>query len=120
MGFSKLSSTGQVRVLLYPEDNTTTTSDSIVFACIATGVPPPDIIWLKDSVQLSNELSNITESRFSNDSGYFTLSVLTLCDLELSDSGQYSCVASNNISTGQVTDSRDFTLEVQGTHSSVV
>ena len=115
---SNIISLDGVLIFVSPNNTIATFNTSIVFTCTAIGISSPDITWLKDGTSLSGDF-NITEDRLSSDGLHFiTLSVLTLCDLESSDSGQYSCVASNNISTGQVTDSRDFTLEVQGESSS--
>ena len=101
-------------ILLFPVNTNSSVGDAILFTCTAAGIPPPEITWLKDGLPLMNDLSNVTESRLSNNSGHFTVSVLTLCDLELSDSSEYSCIASHNISSGIETDVRSFTLEVQG------
>jgi len=55
---------------------------------------------------------NISESSLSNSSSYFAISVLTLCDLRLSDSDTYSCTGSNNVSVEGVVSS--FTMSVEG------
>ena len=110
-------------LLLYPEDTITNITTAIVSSCTATGIPTPDIAWLKDGTSLTSELDsrvNISQNSFFNDSGHFTLSVLSICDLDFSDSSEYSCVASNTLGTGQATDTRSFTLEVQGTQLTCV
>ena len=88
-------------------------ADSVALSCTAAGIPAPQMTWFKDGLPLSNGY-NITEERFSNSSNYFTVSVLNLCDLQLSDSGEYSCTASNTITEGTATDIRSFILEAQG------
>ena len=101
-------------MLLYPGDTIAMVGDSLVPSCTAAGIPAPQIEWSKDGLTLPTQLFNITEEQFSNSSNYFTVSVLNLCDLQLSDSGEYSCTASNTITEGTATDTRSFMLEAQG------
>lgn len=106
--------TGAVDVLLYPDNTIARVSESLALTCTAAGIPAPEITWFKDDILLTDEAYNITERQFSNDSSHYTVSVLNLCDLQLSDSGEYSCTASNTITEGRVTDTRSFMLEAQG------
>lgn len=109
-----LSVLGGASVLLYPGDTITTTGTHLALTCTAAGIPPPQITWSLDGQLLASESYNITEEQFFNDSSHFTLSVLNLCDLQFSDSGEYSCTASNTITEGTATDTRFFMLEAQG------
>ena len=105
--------TGIVDMLFYPGDTIAMVADSVALSCTAAGIPAPQIAWFKDGLPLTNGY-NITERQLSNSSNYFTVSVLNLCDLQLSDSGEYSCTASNTITEGTATDTRSFMLEAQG------
>ncbi|XP_019904855.2 hemicentin-1 isoform X2 [Esox lucius] len=69
---------GEVGVLL---------NDSVQLVCRAQGTPPPSIQWLKDGMALEAGLRGL---RISPDG-----STLTLSGAQTSDSGKYTCVASN-------------------------
>ena len=97
----------------HPGDTIAMVGDNTAPSCTAAGIPAPQIAWFKDGLPLTSGF-NITEEQFSNPSNYFTVSVLNLCDLQLSDSGEYSCTASNTITEGTATDTRSFMLEAQG------
>ena len=114
MAVFMLTPLGAASILLSPGDTITSVGDSLTLSCTAAGIPAPQISWYKDGLLLTTGLDNITETQSSNASNHFTVSDLNLCDLQLSDSGQYSCVASNSISAGTVTDTRSFMLEAQG------
>ena len=101
---------GGARLFVFPNDSIANVGDSFIFVCMAEGIPQPYITWMRNGLSLNME-ANITEERFSNDSSYFTMSTLNLCTLQFSDSGMYSCSASN---IGTITDSVSFSLDVQG------
>ena len=101
---------GGARLFVFPSDSIANVGDSLAFICLAEGIPQPYITWMRNGLPLNME-ANITEERFSNDSSYFTMSILNLCTLQFSDSGMYSCSASN---IGTITDSVSFSLDVQG------
>ena len=79
--------------------------NSVIFECTATGIPAPEITWLKDGV----ELNSISDPRitfgfasdpmdFSRDDGETVLGVtrnLTLANTVDEDSGSYVCMATN-------------------------
>ena len=111
----------------YPSDNTTiaptnmspqiTTSpgdavylrgESPQFTCTATGLPLPSISWLRDGSALSTGAKySITST--SDDS--LVTSTLIVLNLVLTDTGTFTCSASN--SEGTVSSS--YTLTVEGT-----
>lgn len=103
---------GRAAILLYPGDTEASAQSSLVLTCVAFGIPAPEIVWEHNNLTLTSPHSNITTEIFSNDTGLFAVSVLNLCNVELSDSGQYSCLASNS---GMNTETRSFTLNIQGT-----
>ena len=88
--------------------------ETLSIPCTASGIPPPEITWLKNGQPLPEGSFNVTKNMFANDSSHFTLSVLHLCQLQLEDTDSYSCRASNNISQGESTDTAVFMIDVQG------
>ena len=97
-----------------PTNTTANVSNSVALTCTAAGIPPPQVQWFRNSLSLSQDRVNTTESTIENATSYFTTSTIVLCDLELSDTDSYSCVATNNISGGLARVSRSFSLTVQG------
>jgi len=98
-----------------PTNTTANVSNSVALTCTAAGIPPPQVQWFRNSLSLSQDIRvNTTESMVENATSYFTTSTIVLCDLELSDTDSYSCVATNNISGGLARVSRSFSLTVQG------
>ncbi|XP_078609890.1 uncharacterized protein LOC144881063 isoform X2 [Branchiostoma floridae x Branchiostoma japonicum] len=82
-----------------------------LFKCVATGLPEPTITWFRNDEQVSNISSLAGRIAFLSEHpshGTFTQSVMTLANINSADSGQYSCVATNE--QGQVTET--FTLDV--------
>uniref|UniRef100_A0A8C9R6U4 Hemicentin-1 n=1 Tax=Scleropages formosus TaxID=113540 RepID=A0A8C9R6U4_SCLFO len=73
-----------------PEDEQVTEiiSNPVTFACDATGIPPPSVTWLKNSQPIENAES--LEMHILSGGNK-----LQIARLQLSDSGTYTCVASN-------------------------
>lgn len=96
------------QILSSPEVSTVVLSGtSLTFDCIATGLPLPNFMWSRESVNIiSDSHISIVESI----EGSNVTSSLTISDVQLSDAGSYSCIASN--SEGDHTS--DFTLIVEG------
>ncbi|KAM4548643.1 hemicentin-1 isoform 1-T1 [Odontesthes bonariensis] len=65
-----------------------TISNPISFACDATGIPPPSLTWLKNGRTIENS-DSLEMHIFSGGSK------LQIARLQLSDSGTFTCVASN-------------------------
>ncbi|KAJ7986246.1 hypothetical protein DPEC_G00337960 [Dallia pectoralis] len=64
-------------------------NDSVQLVCHAQGTPPPTIQWLKDGTAFETGFKGL-RSRISTDG-----STLILSEAQSSDSGKYTCVASN-------------------------
>ena len=89
-------------LVIFPSDYVANVSDSISAPCTARGYPTPVINWYKDgSLLISSPGVNITNLLVHP---LHVMSVLELCDLQLSSMGRYSCIASNSLSS----DSRNF------------
>ena len=76
--------------------------DTTVFTCSATGIPAPEITWLKEGRPFDQDYDsrvtlntpNITEPNTIADL-YLVHRTLTLIDTKDADSGNYTCVAEN-------------------------
>ncbi len=102
----------------YPGDSLVNISDGISFMCVASGNPMPEIIWSKDGAPLTSQEGegsgediriDITsvESR-----SLFVVSILQICDTQISDFGRYACISSS--STFNDSDTREFSVTVFG------
>lgn len=98
-------------ILDSPENSTASIGMPVSFTCSASGVPLPDISWLKDGSLLNSDAYNITDT---TNGTYLVRSVLVIENLQLTSAGKYSCTAFNNLTTGQETDTESFTLQVYG------
>jgi len=92
-------------------------TDPVIFTCSATGIPPPEITWMKNGMPLSNTRVTITDPTmpelYSTDGGniFLVSRNLSLDNAMSTDSGTYTCVVSNgNI----VQQTQNFDLFVNG------
>ena len=79
---------------------------TVTLHCRVQGFPTPDITWLKDG-----EFVNDTDISYFT-SSFTTDSYLTIPSLLISDSGNYSCNASNDLVSLQYATSIEGTLTV--------
>ncbi|XP_056893820.1 hemicentin-1 isoform X2 [Takifugu flavidus] len=70
------------------EDVAETISNPVSFACDATGIPPPSLVWIKNGRPIEN--SESLEMHIFSGGGK-----LQIARSQVSDSGTYTCVASN-------------------------
>ena len=116
--------------ITFPPDGlvyTVNETDPVTFTCSATGIPPPEITWMRNGAPFDQSNMRVTLSdptipepfRTGGGDIYFVSRNLTLDNTMDADSGTYTCVASN----GNAVDPRDmqnFELFVRGeAHSSI-
>ena len=108
--------------ITFPPDGleyTVNETDPVTFTCLATGIQPPNITWMRNGVVLDESvdsrisLSNPSDPETISTAGGNISSVsrsLILSNTRDNDSDTYTCVASN--AAANVT--QDFDLVVQG------
>ena len=70
---------------------------NIVLTCLVSGIPTPDITWLKDGTVLSTNDGIVISLKSSNESQ------LLILEATLEDAGGYTCNASSIIGTAAMT-----------------
>ena len=96
-------------------------TDPVTFTCSATGIPPPEITWMRNGAVFDESNTRVTLSDpsvpelYSTNEGYVFLVShnLTLDNTMDADTGTYTCVASNGNVMNQ-TDMQSFELTVKG------
>jgi len=93
--------TDQPEITVHPRSVAKTEGDNVTLSCNATANPVPTISWFRDG-------SPVDSSRisFSEDNKQ-----LTITDVNRTDSGEYRCVASNELGNDT---SNAATLDIQG------
>ena len=86
-------------IVISTQDSRVELGGSYSLMCTAQGFPLPQFTWLKDGTPLSNSSANTTIVDFNLASAAVT-SILELCEVELMDTGVYSCVAANTLASG--------------------
>ena len=95
----------------------------VIFTCLATGYPPPVLSWYRNGVPFNYDQTNtritlsdptIPEPYSSNGGDIFLVSRnLTLDNTVDTDSGVYTCQASNGITVNPIVE-QDFQFFVRG------
>ena len=81
-------------------ENSVPLGDSAFLTCVAGGYPLPNITWSRDGMAImSGDDFNITESQLQGEDVTRIMSILELCDAQLSHSGRYVCRAENSLET---------------------
>ena len=82
-------------------DIVTYANNNVTFQCQATGIPVPNITWFRNSLPLTEGTRiSISSSSMISPNERNTTSVLSISHLQLSDTADYHCVASNPGATG--------------------
>ena len=83
---------------------TVVSGDTVDLVCQAYGIPLPNITWTKDGVPL-NKTDRITINEDVIVNGVtLARSFLQIHNIQLSDDGQYSCVADNSVGIATTAD----------------
>lgn len=99
-------------ILVSPGDTIAHVRRTVLFSCIAYGIPLPTFTWRRNDTILRNDSSTIIYQSLTTKRGVtFVKSTLEICSLRVDeDSGVYSCSAVNVATTA----SASFELEVKG------
>ena len=93
--------TERVLITSAPVDIVTYANNNVTFQCQATGIPVPNITWFRNSLPLTEGTRiSISSSSMISPNERNTTSVLSISHLQLSDTADYHCVASNPGATG--------------------
>ena len=93
--------TDQPEFNTHPQNKTKTEGENVTFTCNAVGNPAPTFSWTRDG-SVVNTTSRITFNENNK--------TLTITNVIRGDSGEYICVATNNVNT---VESNPSTLNVQ-------
>ncbi len=94
-----------------PESYTGIVGEQAVLRCRVRGFPVSDILWLKDGEAVNSSRIGITRHTL------LALSItsnLTTTGFEVSDAGNYTCIASNDLASIQYATSQEAILTVHG------
>ena len=105
-------------MVVYPEDTVVLAGDSVLLTCVGYGVPQPSISWERDGETITEDGSKFhrVESALVVEGSVFVRSSLLLCNTSQTDSGNYSCSASNTI---REPDTVDFNLTIKSEPASI-
>ena len=107
--------TENVEIIVAPADSAARANSTVLFTCVAYGVPLPSYItWTFNDTALSNSSSadyslSIYHSQFEVGGAVFLQSILEICGLVEEQSGYYSCSAESSAGN----DTETFRLIVQ-------
>ncbi|XP_020621161.1 protein sidekick-1-like [Orbicella faveolata] len=80
----------QPEITLHPENQTKSEGDNVTLSCNATGNPQPTISWTRNGFPVNT--SNNSSISFSEDK-----KLLTITNVNRTDSGEYRCLANNSL-----------------------
>ena len=88
-----------------------TEGDMVTFTCTATGVPAPSFTWSPPDDE--DRISVNTDPAVTDSDGFISvMSTLTISNLLRTDTGTYTCTASNTVMGSNMMMSRTFTFTV--------
>ena len=83
--------------------------------CEAYGIPPPEVVWLKDGIALTGRRVITAGGGSLGELGSITRSILKFTEVQLSDAGEYTCRASSgNVAPIPGTTAWTFIFQVTG------
>lgn len=86
------------QIVLLSDDMRVIIGDTTVLLCMTFEQMDQDITWLHNGDNVTNtSLVTVTGSDFVQDGVVFRQSFLRICNTSMSDTGLYTCIASNNV-----------------------
>ena len=92
------------QIVLNPRNAEVAVGESVEFSCNATGFPPPDIVWLRNGVkvQMTGNFVNpnttiITTTIQLSTNPELVVGTLSIEQVDVTDAGNYSCLATNHL-----------------------
>ena len=107
-------------IVLDPNSAEVAVGGSVEFSCNATGYPLPNILWLRNGIEVqitenpldpSKTFTAMTIQLINNTE--VIVSVLRIDQVDLTNAGNYSCVATNNLTETLSDTSVEALLSVQ-------
>ena len=107
-------------IVLDPSRAEVAVGENVEFSCNATGYPPPNILWLRNGIKVqitenpqdpSKTFTAMTIQLINNTE--VVVSELRIDQVDLTDAGNYSCVATNNLTETLSDTSVEALLSVQ-------
>ena len=92
------------QIVLNPRNAEVTVGQSVEFSCNVTGFPLPDIVWLRNGVKvqvtgnfLNPNLTIIATTVQLSTNPELVVGTLSIEQVDVTDAGNYSCLATNNL-----------------------
>ena len=87
-------------LVLVPLNQTIIYSESVIMVCVAYDIPLPNIIFTHNGTLVDNTTSSriiVHNEAFTERGVNFARSTLQICSLDLTNVGEYSCIATNGL-----------------------
>ena len=101
-------------LVIVPANTTATEGNTLILVCVGYGEPSPEVVWLKDGMELANDSRVTVFTELVVEQGVeFVQTTLEICSLNVTeDSGVYYCNASNDF--GSAMSAFDITVQPAG------